>query len=216
MCALIRVVATASMAFIASAASATDYHVDHEAVGTGSGLTWANACTTLQAALTLADGGNGSDVIRVAEGEYKPSTVIFPSVPNVPQYWTFQLEPGVSILGGYAGVGEPDPDARDPDLYVTILSGDHNGDDGPNFTNRSDNSFVVVAGVDSAINGEVEMDGFTVMGGAGSGSGSGISIFSGASPWITDCRFIDNLNTGTIGSAAYVNLSTPTFRRWNL
>ncbi|MHC4440854.1 MAG: hypothetical protein ACYS3S_26190, partial [Planctomycetota bacterium] len=41
----------------------------------------------------------------------------------------FQLKKGVTLRGGYAGFGEPDPNAREISLYETILSGDLNGDD---------------------------------------------------------------------------------------
>ena len=36
---------------------------------------------------------------------------------------------GVTVAGGYAGLGAPDPDARDVEQYPTILSGDLAGDD---------------------------------------------------------------------------------------
>ncbi|MHC4087993.1 MAG: hypothetical protein ACYSU5_22725 [Planctomycetota bacterium] len=42
---------------------------------------------------------------------------------------TFQLINGVAIYGGYAGFGEPNADARDIELYETILSGDLAGND---------------------------------------------------------------------------------------
>jgi hypothetical protein len=46
-----------------------------------------------------------------------------------------------SIRGAFAGLARPDnPDLRDPDQFVTVLSGDRLGDDRPDFRNRSDNT----------------------------------------------------------------------------
>src|SRR4030042_3445322 len=59
---------------------------------------------------------------------------------------TFQLINGVTIKGGYAGYSEPDPDNRDIQKYKTVLCGDLNGDDGPDFANIKDNSRHVVTG----------------------------------------------------------------------
>jgi len=37
---------------------------------------------------------------------------------------TCAVSSGIALIGGYAGLGAPDPDARDPDLYLTVLTGD--------------------------------------------------------------------------------------------
>lgn len=58
----------------------------------------------------------------------------------------FPLKDNIAIRGGYAGLGEPDPDARNIEAYETILSGDLNGDAGPYSANNSENSFHVVSG----------------------------------------------------------------------
>jgi hypothetical protein len=42
---------------------------------------------------------------------------------------TFHLVDGVALRGGYAGLGAPDPDARDIDAFPSILSGDIDDDD---------------------------------------------------------------------------------------
>lgn len=45
-----------------------------------------------------------------------------------------------SIRGAFAGLSRPDtPDLQDPEQFVTVLSGDRNGDDQPDFENRWDN-----------------------------------------------------------------------------
>src|SRR5829696_3772240 len=96
--------------------SATIY-VDANSPDLGPGQTgtsWALAYTDLQQALASAVAG---DEIRVADGTYRPTT-------GVDRNATFQLKSGVSVLGGYAGVGSADPDARDANGYRSFLSGD--------------------------------------------------------------------------------------------
>ena len=59
-------------------------------------------------------------------------------------------------------LGETDPNARDVGNYETVLSGDLNGDDGPNFANNGENSYHVVTG--SGIDETAILDGFTISG----------------------------------------------------
>lgn len=65
----------------------------------------------------------------MAQGVYTPdSNSANPNGTGDPNA-TFQLIDGVTLTGGYAGFGKADPNARDIELYKTILSGDLNGDD---------------------------------------------------------------------------------------
>ena len=59
---------------------------------------------------------------------------------------TFQLINGVSLMGGYAGIGADDPDERNIELFESILSGDLLGNDLPDFVNNDENSWHVVTG----------------------------------------------------------------------
>ena len=96
------------------------FYVDADAPGSTHGSSWEEAFNYLQEALWVAQYGYG-DEIRVAQGVYKPD--------GTDRGASFELITGVTVKGGYAGYGEPDPDARDIEKYETILSGDLWGND---------------------------------------------------------------------------------------
>ena len=164
-------------------------YVDDDAVGNNDGTSWENAFIYLQDALATArmpDVENPLE-IRVAQGTYKPNKGLLPIVAprpplgGIPQpgVWpadqgeqeTFSLIDGAVINGGYAGISEPDPNARDIELYQTVLSGDLNGDDieadDPcdlfEEPTRSDNSRNVITSAHNDANAVI--DGFTITGG---------------------------------------------------
>jgi hypothetical protein len=163
------------------AASGGTIYVKYDASGGNDGTSWADAFTDLQLALAAAAGG---DKIWVAAGTYTPTT-------GTDQTVSFALKNGVAVYGGFAGT-ETTLDQRDPAANVTILSGDLNGNDGPDFANNSDNSYHVVVG--SGTDNTAVLDGFTVTGGnAGSSSGSylyggGLYILQG-SPMLKNVIF---------------------------
>ena len=84
---------------------------DSHATGTGDGTSWANACTDFAAAMTLAGGASRSD-LKIRCGVHLVRT-------------TAKLPDGVTVRGGYTGVG----DERTDDRWATVLTGDVNGDD---------------------------------------------------------------------------------------
>ena len=141
-----------------STATAEIIFVDADATGANDGSSWADAYNYLQDALADA---NLDDEIHVAQGIYKPDQGVNQTPGDRTE--TFQLKNGVSIKGGYAGFGESDPNARDIELYETILSGDLYGDDGPDFANNDENSYHVVTSIrtdETAV-----LDGFTITAG---------------------------------------------------
>jgi len=193
-------------------------YVDRDASGAEDGSSWADAFRYLQDALRAA---TGRDRILVAEGVYKPDQGIYQ--PPCERTATFQLISGVAIRGGYAGYGQPDPNARDIELYETILSGDLRGNDTEfdssewqgifDFTsdpNRAENSYSVVTG--SGTDSTAVLDGFTITGGNANGpilgrcpdidyrlaAGAGMYNACG-SPTVLNCTFRRNTTRSPYG-----------------
>jgi hypothetical protein len=102
------------------------FYVDADAVGNNDGTSWTDAYNYLQDALAVATAGCQ---ICVARGIYRPDQGT--DVTGGDRSETFNLKNGVTIKGGYAGVGRPNPNARNIGLYETILSGDLAGNDVP-------------------------------------------------------------------------------------
>ncbi len=146
-------------------ASAGVVYVDDSALGANDGTSWKDAFLYLQDALATASAGQE---IRVAQGTYRPdqSSYLDGLIPG-DRKASFRLKGGVAILGGYAGFGAGNPDARDVRGFETILSGDLNGNDQGRWfdSSRLENSFNVVT-AEGLLSGAA-LDGFTVTGGYG-------------------------------------------------
>jgi len=182
---------------VPAAAVGRTIYVDDDAVGANDGSSWADAYWCLQDALDAAQYGDG---IRVAQGTYKPDQRVMITREDSEvrssgdRTETFQLKNGVIIKGGYAGFDEPDPDARDIKLYETILSGDLNDDDGPNFAKNDENSYHVVSVIDDIA--DKFLDGFLITGGNANSSdddsrgGGMFNSFAGII--VTNCTFMQN------------------------
>ena len=182
------------------------FFVDIDAGGANDGSSWADAYNYLQDALMMVPSG---DEIRIAEGTYKPDQFVLSGRPSLGRMETFQLTNGVAIRGGYAGFGEPDPDARDIDVYKTILSGDLNGDDVEvndpcdllTEPSRADNCYHVVTAINLGyyVGPNTILDGFIITGGNADGQdpdwelgmGGGMYI-SYSSPTVINCNFTEN------------------------
>lgn len=169
------------------------------------GSTWAKAFTYLQDALAVAQ---PTDKIWVAEGTYYPDqNSTYPNGSGLPEE-TFQLVHYVQIYGGFP-TGGGNWESRDPKAFETVLGGDLQDDDGPDFTNRDDNSYNVVTGADNAI-----LDGFTITSGNANGSfpdnlGGGIYC-KGVSPTVSNCVIRDNWSNYFGGGMGNYNGSHPT------
>jgi hypothetical protein len=91
-------------------------YVDADATGANDGSSWANAYRYLQDALADADSRAKPVEIRVACGVYTPDRNAAHPNGSGDSRATFQLINGVTLKGGYAGFGMPEPNARDIDL----------------------------------------------------------------------------------------------------
>ncbi len=188
----LRVTDTASQTAIASTTVqiVPVIYVDDSATGSNNGTTWANAFTSLSAALSAATAGK---VIRVGAGTYKPTTTTDRNI-------SFQLKNGVSIVGGYAGYGAANPDLRDVSAFPAVLSGNIG-----NTSSSSDNSYHVVVG--SSTDSTAVLDGFTITAGNANNYGGGLYINAGG-PTVTACTFTGN--SAPSGGGMYAYASWPT------
>jgi len=199
------------LAFLAPAGQVI--YVDARATGANDGSSWANAHTYLQDALANADGLRSGRVsrspveIRVARGVYRPDRSSDHPFGTGDREATFYLRDGVSIRGGFAGAGAPDPNNRDIVSCETILSGDLAGNDVAvvdpcdllTESTRKENSYAVVtAGICSR---SAVLDGFTIRSGYAEGlvppGGAGLSLYSSSHeasccPSIRNCTFMGN------------------------
>ncbi|MGB2808012.1 MAG: right-handed parallel beta-helix repeat-containing protein, partial [Sedimentisphaerales bacterium] len=229
------VMAVFLMAMACTAAGDVIYVDDDASLG-GNGQNWATAYRYLQNGLSVAWSG---DEIRVAQGIYKPDEDSAHPNGNGSRTATFRLKNGVVITGGYAGLGEPNPNVRDIEVYETILSGDIRI-----VGNNSDNSFNIVTG--SYTDSTAVLDGFTITGGnvdietgqempygagmfALSGSatlanciftgnsayaGGGVCYLGECSPALTNCTFTGNyalIGGGLVGAGSAMTITNCTF-----
>lgn len=207
-----------------SPAEAKAIFVDAEAPGANDGSSWHDGFNHLQDALAAAE---PHTEIRVAQGIYRPDKG--GGIARGDRTATFQLKNNVTINGGYAGCGQPDPNARDTDLYETILSGDLDGNDVDvsdpcdllNDPARAENSYHVVTG--SGADESAVLEGFIITGGNANGPGPpsdqdhGGGMYSNGSlvgltcPVVRNCRFTKN--SAAVAGAAVCNwaLSSPAF-----
>ncbi|MCX5639026.1 MAG: right-handed parallel beta-helix repeat-containing protein, partial [Planctomycetota bacterium] len=199
-------------------------YVDDTARGANNGTSWENAFNFLQDALRAA---SGNDEIRVAQGIYKPDQTTYFRSPRGDRTATFRLKNGVTIKGGCAGLGAPNPDARDIERFRTILTGDLNANDVivselynlPTEPSRRDNSLHVVTA--SGTNRSATLDGVTITAGSANdyilglidgGRGGGMYNIGG-SPTIRNCTFLANSAYGLedgIGGGLYNENGSPT------
>ncbi|MCH7813015.1 MAG: hypothetical protein IID40_03245 [Planctomycetes bacterium] len=153
---------------------ANTWYVDDDAPRGGDGTSWVTAFRYLQDAFAAATPG---DEIRVAGGVYTPDRDEAGNAIPGDRSAAFRLLDRVAIKGGYAGAMAPDPDERHVNFFATVLSGDLNGDDGPNGENQNDNTYRIVTFGGTTSPGALE--GVTVVGDT---LGRGISSDRGRRP----------------------------------
>ena len=178
-------------------------YVDDDATGANDGSSWQNAYIFLQDALANANSAEKPVEIRVAQGIYKPDQGTGQTPGN--RGATFRLINGVKLAGGYAGLGQYDPNARDIELYRTILSGDLDGNDVDVNTpgdlldepTRAENNYHVVSG--SGTDETAVLNGLTITAGNTKGSksysyGAGGGMYNHrGEPNLINCTFSGNV-----------------------
>ncbi|MEN8765924.1 right-handed parallel beta-helix repeat-containing protein, partial [Wenyingzhuangia sp.] len=143
-------------------------YVKHNAIGSNNGISWTNAYTALQDAINNSSAG---DEIWVAEGTYKPNTIVpftTPSTDN--RNKGYSINKNIEIYGGFDG-NETQRSQRDYRSNITILSGDI-GTAG----SVSDNCYHVI--MTANLNSTAVIDGFTIQDGNSNG-GNGTNQFGG-------------------------------------
>jgi len=160
---------------VPGAARAKTIYVDADATGADNGTNWPDAYKFLQDALADANDSAKPVEIRVAHGVYRPDESGAEPNGTGDRFATFLLVNGLSVKGGYAGFGAGDPNARDIEVYETVLSGDLDGNDVDvndledlrDEPSRADNAYHVVTSRDS--NESAVLDGMTITGGNANG-----------------------------------------------
>ncbi len=166
-------------------------YVDDDAPGGGDGTSWDTAYRFLTDALAdAADGGVGE--IRVAQGTYLPDRSEAEPQGTGDRAASFALCHGLTVRGGFAGIGADDPDERDLEAFPTVLSGDLAGD----------NSFHVVtaAAVDAVLDGLIVIAGNADSFDGDRWQGGGLRQDGGVITLVS-CRFLQN--SGFVGGAVY-------------
>ncbi len=192
-------------------------YVDDDATGANDGSSWGNAYNYLQDALADANSAEKPVEIRVAQGIHKPDQGKNQTLGD--REATFQLINGVTLKGGFSGLGKPDPNAWDLDVYEVILSGDLNGDDAEvrdpcdllGEPTRSENSYHVATG--AGTDETAVLDGFTVTGGNADGkplrNTAGGMFNASGSPRLRNCVFKRNCSRSN-GGGMFIEFDSPT------
>ncbi len=149
-------------------------YVDDDAPAGGDGLSWNSAFNDLQDALDSTRTAAADVSIVLAQGIYLPdrgsgsrdASFELGADDDFQTNSTFSLR----ILGGFAGLGAPDPDERDPVAFVSVLSGDLQADDTEDFGTRLDNSYHVVT-LTQGTGRLISCIGVTIRGGYADGTG---------------------------------------------
>jgi predicted outer membrane repeat protein len=171
----------------------TVVYVDDSATGANNGSSWQDAFVNLQDALAAAQPACD---IRVARGTYCPAPA------GGDRNASFRLMNGVTIIGGYAGVGSANPNERDIDAFRTNLSGDLNGNDSQGQVDDNSYHVVIAHGI---VDQSAVLDGCVVKAGFANrdadANGAGIATYGG-SPLIRNCWIIENAAQGRDATGA--------------
>lgn len=179
-------------------------YVDQDAAGASTGLSWTDAYTNVQDALTSARTYSESiyTQILVAEGVYYPDVGIEQTADSPTA--TFSLSNKIHLFGGFSGLTTTFT-SRDPDIYVTILSGDIDENDANTDGNFIAESIADLSGtnahhvITSLLTGTGTLDGFVITAGQAMSSavphghvGGGLWVSSTLNLTLNDVIFSGN------------------------
>ena len=184
--------------------------VDSSATGANNGTSWADAFTSLQSALDIAESG---DTIWIAEGTYYPSSGynFCDDSGDSTRYYHFRMKEGVKIFGGFAGNEDPavfNLNDRDFITNTTILSGDIGTRE-----DSTDNCYHVFYHPDGLnLTASALLDGVSITGGNADGkiphyNGGGM-YHASSSPTLNNVNIIKNTATNK-GGGIYNSNSSP-------
>ncbi len=181
------------LAGLSSPTWARTIYVDDDATGVHDSTSW-DAWRYLQNALSFASAG---DEIRVAQGVYRPDQGINHTAGD--RHATFRVPDGVTIKGGFAGVGAPDPNLRDVARFATVLTGDLAGNDDPNDERRwLDNAKHIITAM--SVDAGTVLDGLIIAHGYGEDKYDAALYNEGGSLVVRDCTFRHNGARGGDGA----------------
>lgn len=164
----------------------TIWYVEDNAIPGGDGSSWNTAYNDLHDAFNTASPG---DDIWIAAGTYKPDG------DSLDRTMCFEIISNIRVYGGFPD-GGGSFEERDPNTFITILSGDLLGNDEPGFLNMDDNSYSVMEAV--YVSTWSTLDGITISGGTSTGldtedaNGGGIYIVD-SKLIINNCTFMNNM-----------------------
>ncbi|MFG0306151.1 MAG: choice-of-anchor Q domain-containing protein [Phycisphaerales bacterium JB040] len=192
------------MMLAGTATAQSTLYVDDDAAPGGDGASWATAYAYLSDAIADATASGGVVTeIRIAGGTYvtdRSAANPGGSGLRTDSFIILGVGGGLTLSGGYAGVGAANPDDRDTGLFETVLSAEIGA------PGLADNSYNVVQAISS---GPVTLDGLTLTGGNAnsfsSGNvrrGGGFYLFNGTGT-VVDCDFTGNY--GRDGGAIHAN-----------
>ncbi|HHW86963.1 MAG TPA: hypothetical protein GX400_12230, partial [Chloroflexi bacterium] len=148
------------------ASAQSPVYVDKDAGGANNGASWADAYTTLQAALDVANANAGVNYeIWVAEGTYYPDEGGSHVNNSRTEYFTLTND-NVQLYGGFGG-DETLRTQRNWTAHPTILSGDIDQEGA--LTNNAYHVLYLDGANGPSISGATVIDGFTVTGGNANG-----------------------------------------------
>src|SRR5688572_794153 len=198
------VCACMSLCFISQAAI---FYVNPLAAGPNNGTSWANAFTTLSAALQAAATG---DEIWVAAGVYKPTVQVdVNSGGPDPRKATFQIPNGVHIYGGFSGA-EISRDERNWQTNLTVLSGDLDNNDV-----NLDGNFIAETPADAVGNNayhvvftsnvgiDTRLDGFVITAGRAAFAGDILDPNQDGGAWYNRLSGVTNASSPTMANTIF-------------